>query len=115
MYDQVPKGPDATLPGLYQNHTGPSEQICQTKPDACVPTWKSGGAKWEGQGTYYWDEESQASFAYDGQNFYSFDDKRSITAKHKYAKQQGLGGFMYWFIGADDTSNTLLKAINKFD
>lgn len=114
MYGAVPKGDDANAPGLYQNHTGPSESVCQTKPDDCVPTWKLGGAKWEGQGVKHWDEEAQASYAYDGQNFYSFDDEQSIAAKHKYSKAKGLGGLMYWFIGADDTSNTLLKAINKW-
>jgi chitinase len=112
MYAQVPKGDSGD--GLYQNHTGPSESICQTKPDDCVPTWKIGGAKWEQTGNIHYDEKAGASYAYDGQNFYSFDDDRSIKAKHEYSKAKGLGGLMYWFIGADDASNTLLKAINKW-
>jgi len=28
-------------------------------------------------------------------------------------KEKGLGGFMYWFIGGDDTSNTLLNTMSK--
>ena len=39
----------------------------------------------------------------------------TVMAEHlEEMKQQGLGGFMYWFIGADDSSNTLLKAINDW-
>ena len=111
MYDQVSKGPDATLPGLYQNHTGPSEQICQTKPDACVPTWKSQGSKWENMKN--WDASSQAIFSYDSadNNFYSYDNLQSIAAKRAYANNKKTGGFMYWFIGADDPTNTLFNAL----
>jgi chitinase len=110
QYDRVPKGPNATLPGLYQNFTGPSEGTCQQFPTQCVPTFKAGGSSWAGN--TYWDSESQASYAYDGTTFYSFDDKRSIAAKAAYLKSKALGGFMYWFVGGDTTDNQLLTAMS---
>ena len=66
---------------------------------------------------YQWDASAQASYSYDSINkiFYSYDDPSSIAAKHTYAKEQQLGGFAFWFIGADDNSlNTLLKATSNF-
>ena len=56
---------------------------------------------------------SKASYAYDNNNFYSFDDYKSIMYKNNYINDMSLGGFMYWFIGGDDSDNTLLNAINK--
>ena len=112
-YNVVQRGPNTNLPGLYQKHTGPDENICKQNPGQCVPTWKVGGAKWESQGIYYWDEDSKASYAYDNNNFYSFDDYKSIMYKNNYINDMSLGGFMYWFIGGDDSDNTLLNAINK--
>jgi chitinase len=107
MYDKVVAGPNASMPGLYQNFTGPAETVCQKTPEDCVPTWKKDHALWAAN--KHWDPESQASYAYDGSTFYSFDDKQSIDAKTAYLKEKGLGGYMYWFIGGDDDQNTLLN------
>jgi len=113
QYNSVPAGSDSSLPGLYQNFTGPSEYTCQSNPAACVPAYKDGGAKWEAEKHY--DSESGASYAYDAgsQTFYSYDDERSIAAKAEYLKEKNLGGFMYWYIGGDDTSSTLLSAMHN--
>ena len=110
QYDAVSKGPNASLPGLYQNFSGPSESTCQQFPSQCVPTYKAQGSTWAAN--THWDEESQASYAYDGSRFFSFDDKRSIAAKSDYIKKKSLGGFMYWFVGGDSTSNELLTALH---
>jgi GH18 family chitinase len=76
----------------------------------CVPTYKKDHALWAAH--KFWDNESLASFAYDGSKFYSFDDEQSIHAKTAYLKQKGLGGYMYWFIGGDDEQNTLLSTMS---
>jgi GH18 family chitinase len=110
MYDKVAKG-DGPLPGLYQNFSGPSESVCQKTPSECVPTYKKDGAMWAAN--KHWDNVSQASYAYDGSTFYSFDDVQSIGAKTAYLKEKGLGGFMYWFIGGDDASNTILTTMSN--
>ena len=81
MYDKVVAGPNASMPGLYQNFTGPAETVCQKTPADCVPTWKKDHALWAAN--KHWDAESQASYAYDGSTFYSFDDKQSIDAKNQ--------------------------------
>jgi GH18 family chitinase len=111
QYDQVQRGSDTKLPGLYQNFTGPTESICQSFPQQCVPTYKSESSQWAAH--TYWDEASGASYAYDGSTFYSFDDKKSIATKATYLKNKKLGGFMYWFIGGDTTSNELLTALHN--
>lgn len=110
MYDKVAKG-TGKYPGLFQNFSGPSETTCQKTPSECVPTYKADHAIWAA--SKQWDNESQASFAYDGSTFYSFDDEQSITAKAAYLKEKQLGGFMYWFIGGDDASNTLLTKMTS--
>jgi hypothetical protein len=76
-----------------------------------VPTFGEDEAYWKKN--TYWDEESQATYAYDetAQKFFSFDDARSVAAKAKYLKSKKLGGFMYWFVGGDSKSNELLGAM----
>lgn len=111
QYDQVPKGASSKLPGLYQNHTGPTEGTCQRTPGECVPTYEAEGKQWAA--TRHWDEESGAVYSYDGNKLYSYDDKQSIGVKSKYIKQKNLGGFMYWYIGGDSEDNTLLNLLHN--
>ena len=114
QFDNV-KGtaPDPSLPGLKVPFTGPSQSTCQTSPGECVPTWRAGGASWAKYA--HWDEAAVASYAYDTatDTFFSYDNPQAISAKIAYAKKKGFGGLMYWFIQADDTSSTLLKAIHN--
>ncbi len=39
QWDAVPPGPNASLPGLNQTHTGPSEQTCRDSVAQCTPTY----------------------------------------------------------------------------
>ena len=57
----------------------------------------------------------QASSAFDPSTatFYSYDNEQAISAKAKFIHANKLGGFMFWFMGADDAQNTLLSAIHR--
>ena len=62
---------------------------------------------------FYWDDVSQAPYAYDAQNklYATFDDKRSVAAKTKYAMDQKLDGIMFWEISADSEKEGLVDVI----
>ncbi len=60
-----------------------------------------------------WDSTAQAPYAYDGTHhlFATFDNRRSVEMKTKYAVHQGLGGIMFWELTGDQHENGLLDAI----
>lgn len=58
----------------------------------------------------YWDETAQAPYYFDGSQFLSYDDLRSVKAKAAYIKAHHLRGFMYWEHSLD-LSNTLVNAV----
>ncbi|TDF39197.1 glycoside hydrolase family 18 protein [Alteromonadaceae bacterium M269] len=61
------------------------------------------------------DEKSQADYFYSKklQEFGTFDSKQSVADKVGYAKQNGLGGIMFWQLTGDTQSDGLLEAIDK--
>ena len=61
----------------------------------------------------YWDSEAQASWAYDGNIFWSFDTPDSILNKMSYIKSQGLGGAMFWELSGDTDDGELITAIRN--
>ena len=63
--------------------------------------------------TYFWDSIAQAPFLYNStlKEFVTFDDKRSIAAKTKFALDKQLGGIMFWRLNGDTYNNGLLDAI----
>lgn len=64
---------------------------------------------------WYWDETSQAPYGYDATNkwFATFDDKRSLAVKTKYAIDQKLNGIMFWELSHDTYEDGLVDAIYK--
>jgi chitinase len=62
--------------------------------------------------TYGYDVEAQAPYLYGNQEFYSFDDERSIKEKVQYVKNNHLAGVFFWQYASDET-HTLIKAITK--
>jgi chitinase len=64
---------------------------------------------------YYWDEEAQAPYSYNAEKkiFATYDNKRSIELKTKYAMQHNLDGIMFWQLGLDTYDNGLLGEIYK--
>jgi chitinase len=62
---------------------------------------------------FYWDETTHAPYGYDATNklFATFDDKRSLSVKTKYAMDQKLNGIMFWELSHDVKQNGLVDAI----
>ncbi|XP_063411578.1 acidic mammalian chitinase-like [Mytilus trossulus] len=51
-----------------------------------------------------WDDEQKYTYAYSGNQWFSYDTPRSMIEKVKYAKAMGLGGIMFWTYDLDDFS-----------
>jgi chitinase len=64
---------------------------------------------------YHWDEQANAPYLYNPSQhlFVTYDDKRSIQLKTKYAMDQKLGGIMFWQLRDDAYTEGLLDAINE--
>ena len=60
-----------------------------------------------------WDAEAQAPFAYNAaqHRYATFDNRRSVTLKTRYAKERGLGGIMFWQLPGDGDDHGLVEAI----
>jgi GH18 family chitinase len=118
FYGNAWKGVPAEQNGLYQTHEGPFDD-----PNVPQGTWNI-----EGKISYqllqkyylsapgwntYWQEEAQTSWSYNGDQgvFVTHENVQSLTAKADYVTVKQLGGVMIWQIGADDSDNTLLKAL----
>lgn len=97
-------GRNPSLPGLYRPHGGSQGMIDYRDIKKTYPNLKE-----------YYDPYSKASYGYDAASgvFVSYDSAQVISDKAAYLKQQGLGGFMFWVLGADDDQNTLLTAISR--
>jgi chitinase len=63
----------------------------------------------------YWDEAAKAPYAYNATEklFATFDDKKSITLKTKYAMDQKLNGIMFWELSQDTWKDGLVETIYK--
>ncbi|MCD9561217.1 hypothetical protein HAX54_020218 [Datura stramonium] len=55
----------------------------------------------ENNATIVYNNETVSTYSYAGTNWIGYDDTNSITAKIKYAKAQGLGGYFFWALGFD--------------
>lgn len=61
------------------------------------------------QEAIFWDEEAKAPYYFDGEQFISYDNERSMAEKMNYIKEHHLRGLMYWEHSLD-LSGVLLKA-----
>jgi chitinase len=63
----------------------------------------------------YWDDTSKSPYAYNSSAklFATFDDKKSIALKTKYAIDKKLNGIMFWELSLDSYQNGLVDAIYK--
>lgn len=61
---------------------------------------------------FYWDDTTQAPYGYDATNkwFATFDDKKSLAIKTKYAMDMKLNGIMFWEL-SHDVNDGLVDAI----
>ena len=67
-----------------------------------------------GRFTKYWDDVAKAPWLFDGKDFISYDDPRSVREKCEYVKKNGLKGMMYWEHGSDKTGvlfNTIYDSL----
>jgi chitinase len=64
---------------------------------------------------YHRDSIAQAPFLYNKRlkTFVTFDDKKSVSLKTKYALENKLGGIMFWELKYDTYKDGLLDAIDK--
>ena len=64
---------------------------------------------------YHWDEKAMAPYLYNSSQhlFVTYDDKRSIELKTKYALDKKLGGIMFWQLTEDTYEEGLLDVIDK--
>ena len=88
---------------------------CETSDE--VPGFSGGYPKTmefvKAAGGLSYDEKAEAPYAYNAKEktFITFDNERSLRAKHKYAKAQGLAGVMFWEYSCDDEHSSLLSAL----
>jgi chitinase len=63
----------------------------------------------------YWDERASAPYSYNKQSrmFATYDDKRSVTLKTKYALDKRLNGVMFWELRQDEPGRGLLYTIDS--
>lgn len=63
----------------------------------------------------YWDEHAKAPYLFNPAQhlFVTYDDKRSIQLKTKYAMEKKLGGIMFWQLREDAFTEGLLDAIDE--
>jgi chitinase len=64
---------------------------------------------------FFWDDTTQAPYGYDAAKkwFATFDDKKSIAVKTKYAMDQKLNGIMFWELSGDTYKDGLVDRIDK--
>ena len=64
---------------------------------------------------YYWDDQAKAPYLYnaDKKLFVTYDDKKSIALKTKYAISHQLDGIMFWELACDLEKDGLLDEITK--
>ena len=54
-----------------------------------------------GQTNLYWDDNSKAAFAYNGDEWSSIETTATIAGKAAYVQEKDLGGMMFWAISND--------------
>ena len=94
--------------GLYQPASGPSPAFSDSQT-AGVADYKELVAAGL-TGNAFFDSTTQASWLYDGTNFYTGDNPQSLTAKTTYIKNNAMAGAMIFSLD-QDSNDTLLTTI----
>ena len=55
----------------------------------------------------HWDEQAQAAYLYDGENFVSYEDEESLRTKADWAVEKGLLGLAAWCVNQDENGMLL--------
>ena len=105
FYGKGWKGVPSDNNGLYQSNEGPRRNV----------SYSSIVEEYENKNGYikYWDPIAKAPYLYnkDKKEFITYDDKKSIQLKTKYAIENDLGGIMFWQLRSDAEKDGLLDAI----
>jgi chitinase len=104
FYGRMWEGVPSVSNGLYQ----------PGKFKAGIPYKKFPATLSEQKGfTYYWDDVAKAPYLYNATEklFVTYDDKRSVELKTKYALEHRLNGIMFWELADDSYTDGLLDAI----
>ncbi len=98
--------------GLYQMATGASAAFSssQTAGIADYKELAAAGLTSNASDNFF-DPVTQASWIYDGTNFYTGDSPQSIAAKTSFIKSNGMAGAMIFSLDQEDSGDTLLNAI----
>lgn len=64
---------------------------------------------------YYWDESAKAPYLYNAEKgiFVTYDDRKSIELKTRYAIDHKIGGIMFWELSLDYPEGGLLDVIHR--
>jgi chitinase len=102
VWENVPDSNNGLYqPGRFKTSIGYSDLINEFVPEKGY--------------AYYWDEEAAAPYVYNSRDklFATFDDKRSIALKTKYALQNKLNGVMFWELSHDNFKHGLVDQIYR--
>jgi GH18 family chitinase len=107
--------PDNGRHGLYQP-TGPGTDPYPFSQQAGVAFYKELLADGKlTNATVYWDPTVKGTWIYDGNNFFTVETPKSLSAKRQYIQDRGLAGVMMYSLEADEPSTTpLLNAATNF-
>jgi len=61
----------------------------------------------------FWDDTTGTHWTYDGSEFWTYDDARSLGVKADYVNTGGLRGVMFWELSGDAPDGALLKALRQ--
>ena len=91
-----PKAPDINhglgqVPDAPGVHGCPYHEICRMLETG------------EGNYSYFWDEVAKAAYLYNGETFISYEDKKALSYKAAYVREQGMKGMMFWEYSEDQT------------
>ena len=106
-WDNVPQGPNANTPGLYQTGSNTKFYTTLAWSDIQKDYLKPGSGY-----TRYWDKTAKAPFLYNGSRWISYTDHEQVRAITGYVKEKNLGGVFVWEYGHDmggELLNTLAR------
>ncbi len=124
-WDNVEKGDNAELPGLFGQAKKTGKDADQTPSYGAIneaPLKSGDGGRASGVWSYrninklkqqypglkeHWDDEAKAPYLYDEATgkFFTYDNTRSIKEKAKYVNENNLGGIIGWMSSQDAPTN----------
>lgn len=95
---------------LFQPATGPAPGAPDSGNVPGVRQYKELSGVVDNPADTFWDPQAQAAYFYDGANFWTGEDARSIKAKVDYVHSHGLGGVMMFSL-YDDPKHILFDQV----